>query len=134
MIRFYSNQLGYLPQENKVVVLAARVYKAWKPEFAQKALKAAMVVLNRAMILTVAFLLTGEKKYKVMAQRQMDYILGENATGVQLCNWNWRKKLSESTPPMKCFLDIWECYSLNEITIYWNFPAIFVAAFLAVDV
>lgn len=40
-----------------------------------------MVVLNRAMILTVAFLLTGEKKYKVMAQRQMDYILGENATG-----------------------------------------------------
>lgn len=81
MIRFYSNQLGYLPQENKVVVLAARVYKAWKPEFAQKALKAAMVVLNRAMILTVAFLLTGEKKYKVMAQRQMDYILGENATG-----------------------------------------------------
>ena len=35
---------------------------------------------------------------------------------------------------MKCFLDIWECYSLNEITIYWNFPAIFVAAFLAVDV
>ncbi len=32
--------------------------------------------------------------------------------------------------PMKCFLDIWECYSLNEITIYWNSPAIFVAAFL----
>lgn len=38
-------------------------------------------LLLRAMILTVAFLLTGEKKYKVMAQRQMDYILGENATG-----------------------------------------------------
>lgn len=34
------------------------------------------------------------------------------------------------TPPMKCFLDIWECYSLNEITIYWNSPAIFAAAFL----
>lgn len=34
------------------------------------------------------------------------------------------------TPPMKCFLDIWECYSLNEITIYWNSPAIFMAAFL----
>ena len=32
------------------------------------------------------------------------------------------------------FLDIWECYSLNEITIYWNSPAIFVAAFLAADV
>lgn len=34
------------------------------------------------------------------------------------------------TPPMKCYLDIWECYSLNEITIYWNSPAIFAAAFL----
>ena len=34
------------------------------------------------------------------------------------------------TPPMKCFLDHWSCYSLNEITIYWNSPAIFVAAFL----
>lgn len=34
------------------------------------------------------------------------------------------------TPPMKCYLDIWECYSLNEITIYWNSPAIFLAAFL----
>ncbi|MGN0333480.1 MAG: glycoside hydrolase family 9 protein [Lachnospiraceae bacterium] len=37
------------------------------------------------------------------------------------------------TPPMKCFLDIWECYSLNEITIYWNSPAIFLAAFLNDD-
>lgn len=27
MIRFYSNQLGYLPQENKVVVLAEDVRK-----------------------------------------------------------------------------------------------------------
>lgn len=34
------------------------------------------------------------------------------------------------TPPMKCYLDVWECYSLNEITIYWNSPAIFLAAFL----
>ncbi|MBQ7927001.1 MAG: glycoside hydrolase family 9 protein [Lachnospiraceae bacterium] len=36
------------------------------------------------------------------------------------------------TAPMKCYLDIWECYSLNEITIYWNSPAIFAAAFLSV--
>ena len=35
------------------------------------------------------------------------------------------------TPPMKCYLDIWECYSLNEITIYWNSPAIFTTAFLS---
>ncbi len=37
--------------------------------------------------------------------------------------------ITPDTPPMKCFLDVWECYSLNEITIYWNSPAIFVAAF-----
>ena len=38
--------------------------------------------------------------------------------------------IEPGTPPMKCYLDIWECYSLNEITIYWNSPAIFVSAFL----
>lgn len=40
-----------------------------------------MVVLNRAMILAVAHLLTGEARYQKMAQAQMDYILGVNATG-----------------------------------------------------
>ena len=42
--------------------------------------------------------------------------------------------ITPDTPPMKCFLDVWECYSLNEITIYWNSPAIFVAAFLDADI
>lgn len=41
-----------------------------------------------------------------------------------------RENIAPGTPPMKCFLDHWSCYSLNEITIYWNSPAIFVAAFL----
>lgn len=41
-----------------------------------------------------------------------------------------RELLPEGTPPMKCYVDRWECYSLNEITIYWNSPAIFCAAFL----
>ena len=31
-------------------------------------------------------------------------------------------------PPMKCYLDDVECYSLNEITIYWNSPLVFVMA------
>lgn len=35
----------------------------------------------------------------------------------------------EETPPMKCFLDVWECYSLNEITIYWNSSAIFLISY-----
>lgn len=38
--------------------------------------------------------------------------------------------IEDTVPPMKCYLDIWECYSLNEITIYWNSPAIFIAAML----
>lgn len=38
--------------------------------------------------------------------------------------------IEEGTPPMKCFVDEWECYSLNENAIYWNSPVVFVAAFL----
>lgn len=32
------------------------------------------------------------------------------------------------TPPMKCFSDNMECFSLNEVTIYWNSPAVFLLA------
>ena len=39
------------------------------------------------------------------------------------------KEIPKGTPPMKCYLDRVECYSLNEITIYWNSPAVFVAAY-----
>lgn len=131
-----------------------------------------MVVLNRAMILAVAHLLTGEASYREMAQAQMDYILGVNATGYSYVTAVGTKScqnphnrvtvsdgidetipgfvvggpnsapvdekaewlITPDTPPMKCFLDVWECYSLNEITIYWNSPAIFVAAFLDADI
>lgn len=36
--------------------------------------------------------------------------------------------IPEGTPPMKCYADDVGCYSLNEITIYWNSPAVFVLA------
>ena len=36
--------------------------------------------------------------------------------------------LPKDLPPMKCYLDRVECYSLNEITIYWNSPFVFVMA------
>ncbi len=39
------------------------------------------------------------------------------------------KRIKPGTPPMKCYVDHAACYSLNEITIYWNSPAIFVIAF-----
>lgn len=41
-----------------------------------------------------------------------------------------RVLIPEGTPSMKCYLDRYECYSLNEITIYWNSPAVFVVAYL----
>lgn len=36
-----------------------------------------------------------------------------------------RQFIPEGTPPMKCYLDHVGCFSLNEITIYWNSPAVF---------
>ena len=38
--------------------------------------------------------------------------------------------IPDGTPAMKCYLDDCRCYSLNEITIYWNSPAVFVTAYL----
>ncbi len=40
------------------------------------------------------------------------------------------RMIPAGTPPMKCYLDREECYSLNEITIYWNSSAVFVTAYL----
>lgn len=41
-----------------------------------------------------------------------------------------RELIPEGTPPMKSYVDHWMCYSLNEVTIYWNSPAVFVTAYL----
>ncbi len=41
-----------------------------------------------------------------------------------------RQVIPEGTPPMKCYADDTASYSLNEITIYWNSPAVFVLAYL----
>ncbi len=41
-----------------------------------------------------------------------------------------RVLIPEGTPPMKCYVDDYGCYSLNEITIYWNSPAVFVLAYI----
>ncbi len=60
-------------------------------------------------------------------------IPGYVSGGANGSNWTdpvAKKLIPEGTAPMKCYIDNWECYSLNEITIYWNSPAIFCAAFL----
>ncbi len=126
-------------------------------------------VLNRGMLFGSAYRLTSKPEYYTAVVRQMDYLLGVNATDYSyvtgvgahaFCNPHnrvpasdgidetipgfvsggangsgWTDPLAkqlipEGTPPMKCYVDRWECYSLNEITIYWNSPAIFCAAFL----
>lgn len=38
-------------------------------------------------------------------------------------------KIAEGTPPAKCYIDDVGSYSTNEIAIYWNSPAVFVAAY-----
>ncbi len=40
------------------------------------------------------------------------------------------KEVDPNSAPMKCYLDHEECYSLNEITIYWNSPFVFVLAYI----
>ena len=38
------------------------------------------------------------------------------------------QEVPKDTPPMKCYLDEVPCYSLNEITIYWNSPVVYALA------
>ena len=40
------------------------------------------------------------------------------------------KNSCSGMPPAKCFVDHEDSYSTNEITIYWNSPAVFVAGFV----
>ncbi|HEX2946752.1 MAG TPA: glycoside hydrolase family 9 protein [Clostridia bacterium] len=37
---------------------------------------------------------------------------------------------NENTPPEKCYADIWESFSTNEICIYWNSPLVFILGYL----
>ncbi len=46
------------------------------------------------------------------------------------CDEDAVRLIKKGTPPMKCFADVTGCYSLNEITIYWNSPAVFLFGFL----
>lgn len=45
------------------------------------------------------------------------------------CDETAVRSIPQGTPPMKCYLDHAMCYSLNEITIYWNSPAVFLTAY-----
>lgn len=45
------------------------------------------------------------------------------------CDPAANKAIPDGTAAMKCYVDDVESYSTNEITIYWNSPAIFMAAY-----
>ena len=45
------------------------------------------------------------------------------------CDETAVQNIKAGTPPMKCYLDHAMCYSLNEITIYWNSPAVFLVSY-----
>jgi len=126
-----------------------------------------MPIMNNAIILICAKLLTGKDVYKNAAQAQLDYMLGVNATGYSfvtgfgenayryphhrpsfadniddpvpgLVSGGPNKRFQDPTckklippgiPPAKAFIDYTWTASANEIAIYWNSPAIFVAAY-----
>ncbi len=133
-----------------------------------------MRVLTNGMIFLIADWLEansidGNPRFKKFAARQLNYLLGVNATGYSfvtgigdfsinyphhrqvfadgieecfpgLVSGGPNSRLDDSfasaaipkdTPPMKCFLDSTECYSLNEVAIYWNSPAVFLLAGLS---
>ena len=46
------------------------------------------------------------------------------------CDPDAERLIPKGTPPMKCYADHVGCYSLNEITIYWNSPAVFLLGYL----
>jgi len=124
-------------------------------------------ILNNAIALICARLLTGNDEYSKAAQNQLDYLLGVNATGYSfvtgfgerayrfphhrpsyadgvddpvpgLVSGGPNKKFPDNTakmiippatPPAKFYIDHTPSASLNEIAIYWNSPAVFVAAY-----
>ena len=51
----------------------------------------------------------------------------------QLNDRRAKEIIPPGTPPMKCFADNKDCFSLNEVTIYWNAAAALVFAFLCGD-
>ena len=127
-------------------------------------------VLNNAIILGVAYDLSGTEAYLNAVTQAMDYLLGRNAmnqsyiTGYgerPLLNPHhrfWANQTNSAFPsappgavsggpntgledpvaasqltgcaPQKCFLDHIDSWSTNEITINWNSPLTWVAAFL----
>jgi endoglucanase len=124
-------------------------------------------ILNNAITMICACLLTKNEKYRNAALNQLDYLLGMNATGYsfvtgfgqrayrfphhrpsfadgveaavpglvsggpnkQYPDMVTKTLIPPDTPAAKFYIDYTSTASANEIAIYWNSPAVFVAAY-----
>lgn len=128
-----------------------------------------MTVLNRGVVLAVAYYFSNANKYKTYMMEQWNYVFGRNPLGVSYVtglgtnaysdphhrpmvadgieeaipgfvsggpnygrqDQHVRSVFADDLPPAKAFADHFLSYSTNEITIYWNSPAVFLSAALA---
>jgi endoglucanase len=126
-------------------------------------------ILNNAIIMICACLLTKDNNYRDAALNQLDYLLGMNATGYsfvtgfgdrpfrfphhrpsfadgvdepvpglvsggpnkQFPDMVTKTVIPQDTPSAKFYIDYTTTASANEIAIYWNSPAVFVAAYFS---
>ncbi|MDR2941957.1 MAG: glycoside hydrolase family 9 protein [Treponema sp.] len=126
-------------------------------------------ILNNAITMICACLLTKDGKYRDAAQNQLNYLLGMNATGYsfvtgfgcrayrfphhrpsfadgvddpvpglvsggpnkQFPDMVTKALIPPETPPAKFYIDYAPTASANEIAIYWNSPAVFVAGYFS---
>jgi endoglucanase len=124
-------------------------------------------IMNNAIAMICASLLTGEEKYRNAAQAQLNYLLGMNATGYSFVtgfgehafrfphhrpsfadgidapvpglvsggpnklhpDYAAKTIIPSDTAPAKFYMDFTASASSNENAIYWNSPAVFVAAY-----
>jgi len=124
-------------------------------------------ILNNAIAMICAGMLTKKDEYSKAAQNQLDYLLGINATGYSFVTGFGERAyrfphhrpsyadgvddpvpglvsggpnkaypdpvakmtIPPDTPPAKFYIDHTPTASSNEIAIYWNSPAVFVAAY-----
>ncbi len=121
----------------KYMMVLTVAYKSTKQQKYRDAVLAGLDYLLGCNSMDVSYVTgNGEKAYKNPHLRPtaMDDIeepwpgLVSGGPNVGLQDERAQAMQGKGLPPMKCYLDHIDCYSLNEITIYWNSPLVFVMA------
>jgi len=124
-----------------------------------------MNISNDGMILYQAYVLTGEERFRLAAEKQLHYLLGVNPVSTCYVSCFGSKPMMhphhrpsvalgvcqpgmlsggaasglmdacarehlQGQPAGKCFIDMHESYSTNEICVYWNSPMVALLAAL----